>query len=336
MAPKKLKIIQWNARSFQANRHSFNQLQVEEEFDIALISETWFKSTHNINLKHFNVIRKDRANASGGVAIFISKALSYEIITFSNNFNQDIEVCGINALMDSYKISVISLYRPPNIRATSQDYINIFRHAKYDCIVGGDFNAHHGLWGSPITSTAGNILADALDSFQDYVVVNDGSATRMSPPGQIKSAVDVTIVSSKLCRSLNWSTLSDTYGSDHFPIKLVINDIYVEDNTIIPLSKWSMKEVDWNMYRSEIEKSFSTYPAFGHSNDMSNFLVNSITSAANKACKVLKPFSPRSRSPPWWDNQCTLSVNARKEALRTYKSNLTFDNFLEYKRLDAL
>nr|CAI5862750.1 unnamed protein product [Callosobruchus analis] len=173
---------QWNARSFQANRHSFNQLQVEEEFDIALISETWFKSTHNINLKHFNVIRKDRANASGGVAIFISKALSYEIITFSNNFNQDIEVCGINALMDSYKISVISLYRPPNIRATSQDYINIFRHAKYDCIVGGDFNAHHGLWGSPITSTAGNILADALDSFQDYVVVNDGSATRMSPP----------------------------------------------------------------------------------------------------------------------------------------------------------
>nr|CAI5849908.1 unnamed protein product [Callosobruchus analis] len=93
-----------------------------------------------------------------------------------------------------------------------------------------------------------------------------------------------------------------------------------------------MKEVNWSVYGFEIEKSFSAYPTFDNSNDMSNFLVNSITSAANKACKVMKPFSSRTRSPPWRDDQCTLSVYARNKALRTYKSNLTFDNFLKYNR----
>nr|CAI5849907.1 unnamed protein product [Callosobruchus analis] len=137
------------------------------------------------NLQDFNVIRKDRVNAFGGVAIVVFKTINYEFIIFSNNFNQDIEVCGINALMDSYKISVINFL-------TSQ----LSGHAKYDCIVGGgDFSAHHGMWGSLINSAAGNILADALDSFQDDVVFNDGYATRMSPPSESKSAVDVTIVS---------------------------------------------------------------------------------------------------------------------------------------------
>nr|CAH7749570.1 unnamed protein product [Callosobruchus chinensis] len=203
MEQKVLKIIQWNARSLLSNRLSLTQLHLEEKFDIALVSETWYKPSYNVSFKNFNVIRKDRLNGYGGVAIFVSKSIQYEIINFSHNFNEDIEVCGINVFMDGRKLSVISLYRPPNVRASRSDYINIFRQLKYDCIIGGDFNAHHALWGSPIDSNDGNILAETLDSFQDLVVANDGSATRLSPPGQAKSVVDVTILSSKLCSSFD-------------------------------------------------------------------------------------------------------------------------------------
>nr|CAI5829465.1 unnamed protein product [Callosobruchus analis] len=158
-------MIQWNARPFQLNKHSLRQLHVEEEFDIALIPETWFKPTHNINFEDFNVIREVRAN--------------------------------------------------------------VF--------------------------------------------------------------VDVTIVSSKLCPSLNCSTLCDTYGSDHFRIKLVFSDMYLEDITIIPL-------------------------------------LEMVHERPNKACKILKP--PLASYP--------IFSMVGKKALRTYKSNLTYDNFLEYKRLAVL
>nr|CAH7764025.1 unnamed protein product [Callosobruchus chinensis] len=69
---------------------------------------------------------------------------------------------------------------------------------------------------------------------------------------------------------------------------------------------------------------------------MTVFLSNTITSAANKSCKILTPFSIRNKSPPWWDEECSLAVTIRKEAFKNYKSNLTLANFLEYKRLDAL
>nr|CAI5854829.1 unnamed protein product [Callosobruchus analis] len=196
--------------------------------------------------------------------------------------------------MDNQKLSVISLYRPPNVRASTSGYVNIFKQLKqlkYDCIIGGDFSAHHGMWGSPINSNDGNILAEALESFQDLVLVvaNDGSATRLSPPGQAKSVVDVTILSSKLCSSFDWSTLADTFASKLFPVKIVIMGVCPENLTVKSISKWSMKNANWNIYRSEIENSFSGYPCFEHSNDMIVFLSNTTTKLFSK---LAPPYAP--------------------------------------------
>nr|CAH7716559.1 unnamed protein product [Callosobruchus chinensis] len=248
MDSKRLKIIQWNARSLRSNRLSMQQLFGEQEFDIALVSETWLKPTQSFKYKNFNIIRKDRGDGYGGVAILLSSRIQYDIISLTDNFNQGIEVCAIDITIADKKISVLSLYKPPNVKATVQDYSNIFSQLRYDCIIGGDFNANHEIWGSSMSSSDGNILVEALDSFHDLIIANDGSATRMSQPGKNKSVVDVTILSASFSPFYSWSPLSDTYGSDHFPIAIVLNSVHIESYSTSPISKWSMKGVDWKLY----------------------------------------------------------------------------------------
>ncbi|XP_072403273.1 uncharacterized protein [Diabrotica undecimpunctata] len=111
------------------------------------------------------------------------------------------------------------------------------------------FNAHHGLWGSNLCSADGNILVEALDVFPNLVVVNDGLATRATPPGHIKSVVDLTIISSSLCSAFDWTVLSDTYGSDHFPIRLSVQDIKFENTIFTSSVKWSMSNANWEKFR---------------------------------------------------------------------------------------
>lgn len=94
-----LKIVQWNARSLNSNKFSLTQLNVEDNFDIALISETWYKPADVKRFQNFNIITKDRNKGHGGVAICISNLIKYEIIEFVNNFHPKIEVGGINILV---------------------------------------------------------------------------------------------------------------------------------------------------------------------------------------------------------------------------------------------
>nr|CAI5855984.1 unnamed protein product [Callosobruchus analis] len=331
-----LKIVQWNARSLQSNKHSLLQIFNEEHFDIAIVYETWYKRSHDVRFRNFSVVKKDRADGYGGVALFISNKLKYEIINFNANFNRKIEVCGINILLNNKKLSVISLYRPPRVKATVLDYINLFNQIPYDCIIGGDFNAHHSVWGSPTCSTDGNILVDAIEEFHTLAISNDGSATRISPPGQQKSVVDITLMTTNLALSSHWAVMTDTYGSDHFPILITFNTIKTDDSLITPVSKWSMTNVKWDVYSAELESYLADTPIFQSANDMAQFLITSISNAANKSCKLLRPFSARVRSPQWWDEECLQAVNARRDSLRSYRNNLTCSNFLEYKRKQAI
>nr|CAI5837409.1 unnamed protein product [Callosobruchus analis] len=209
-----LKIVQWNARSLQSNKHSLLQIFNEEHFDIAIVYETWYKRSHDVRFRNFT--------------------------------------------------------------------------------------------------------------------------TRISPPGQQKSVVDITLMTTNLALSSHWAVMTDTYGSDHFPILITFNTIKTDDSLITPVSKWSMTNVKWDVYSAELESHLADTPIFQGANDMAQFLITSISNAANKSCKLLRPFSARVRSPQWWDEECLQAVNARRDSLRSYRNNLTCSNFLEYKRKQAI
>lgn len=198
-----LKVGQWNARSAYSTT-SLKQLLLEEKFDILLLSETWYKAHYDIKYKGFQVLRKDRPDGKGGVAILISNKISYKPIAFNDTFTNKIEVSGASVRVDDKDIFFVSVYRPPNVKVSSVDNINFFNQIPDSVLVGGDCNAHHGLWGSSISNHDGAILTEALDDFPNFVIGNTGAATRLSPPDCTNhSVVDITILSSDLIEALS-------------------------------------------------------------------------------------------------------------------------------------
>nr|CAI5820850.1 unnamed protein product [Callosobruchus analis] len=219
---RNLNIVQWNARSAIANHNLLKNLISDTKADIVILSETWYKSIHNITLRGYNVIRKDRGDGKGGVAIFLRNNIPFKQISFEN-LTSNLEICGVDITYDNTNISVMSAYKPPNVTISTNDYIEVFSRLQPTSIVGGDFNGHHVAWGSSINNAAGNNLMDAIEFFSHLAIRNEGQATRLTRPGTNISVVDVTIISNNLLGKSKWSVLDDSYGSDHFPISLIIN-----------------------------------------------------------------------------------------------------------------
>lgn len=96
---------------------------------------------------------------------------------------------------------VYSCYWSPNTAYI--DFENFLRNLEasirtslVDVIVGGDFNAKHGYWSSPINDAKGNVLADMAQAL-DLIVCNQGVTPTREKDGS-QSYIDVTFVSSML------------------------------------------------------------------------------------------------------------------------------------------
>ena len=216
-----LKIMQWNSRSAVANKDSLIQYLLEQDIDIALLSETWFKPGQNYHFKGYNIVRTDRHDGKAGVAILIKKQLIFKDIPMSNNFNQEILVCGAQVSFGETKLKFLSVYKPPDVNSISTDWNNIFSGYSHSTVIGGDFNAHSKSWGSHKDDNTSNQLLQIFDDL-NLVHLNDGSPTRLTSPGMQPSAVDLSICTTDIAFNTSWTIISDTLGSDHFPILILI------------------------------------------------------------------------------------------------------------------
>lgn len=213
-----MSIMQWNARSAVSNKQSLQKLLSDNKVDVALISETWFKPNSVINFDNFNLIRKDRYDGKAGTAILLRKSLNFEEIPITGNFNDDILVCGAKLISNNNsRLSLLSIYRPPNINTRQSDWTHIFSQVEAPLIIGGDFNAHNYLWGSNKNDHVGHQIINTADDL-GLIIINQGAATRLDKPGCQKSVVDITLVSPDIANKISWNVFPDTLGSDHYPI----------------------------------------------------------------------------------------------------------------------
>lgn len=254
-----INILQWNARSAIANKLPLQNFLISHKVHIALISETFFKPLAVVKFKGFNVVRRDRESGKGGVAILIANNIKYDTIRFNNvNLENLVEICGIKTTINGRQLSFISLYKPPKITVSSEIWESFFNNLEGECIIGGDFNAHHGVWGANISNSHGNHLVNALNA-SNLIVVNDGSATRITPPNIQKSAVDITILTPGLVTQSNWEILNDSMGSDHFPILIKVNHGFPK-NTVYPSRKWRLSKANWTTFRESLDNFILVTP----------------------------------------------------------------------------
>lgn len=125
---------------------------VENNIDIALITETWFNSKHidnDVALQDFIVIRKDRSKRKGGgVCLYVRNSLNCSKLAFStaNNYTEILWVKCIYNLATYY---IACCYHPPlpkynpNVLieelSSNIDYINSL-HDNSVILIAGDFN----------------------------------------------------------------------------------------------------------------------------------------------------------------------------------------------------
>nr|CAI5832982.1 unnamed protein product [Callosobruchus analis] len=185
---------------------------------------------------------------------------------------------------------VASIYRPPNVPVNSSDYINVFSKLDKTCIIGGDFNGHHYLWGSTDNNPPGLTLVDAIDDFPHLIFRNEGQPTRLTRPSANISAVDVTIISTDLVDISNWTVMSDTYGSDHFPILMNINSTTTNIDSHSTY-KWRIHpHPDWNRFADMVNPSLIWKRAKSIRKGISH--QNSKTMSAEEAEVMLKKLAP--------------------------------------------
>nr|CAH7712619.1 unnamed protein product [Callosobruchus chinensis] len=241
-----LKICQWNCRSAIANKNNLEHLLDEENINIALLSETWFKPNTYVNFSGFNTIRQDRSDGRGGVAILLKSNIKYTHIPL-RQCSSIMSVCVSIPLQDIATVSLISLYIKPQTRITLQEWSDFFNSLPIPFIIGGDFNSHHMAWGCEYNDPYGERLMEALNR-QNLIFLNNGTPTYINY--NRKSAIDLTICSPQLQYQLDWKILSDPSGSDHLPIiaKLTLSPEIIRTKNH---RRWNLNKVNWNNYYYE-------------------------------------------------------------------------------------
>ncbi|KAJ8913575.1 hypothetical protein NQ315_013980, partial [Exocentrus adspersus] len=119
-------------------------------------------------------------------------------------------------------------------------------------LVTGDLNAHNPLWGSELKNYNGDTIESCLEIL-DLVILNDGSPTRLTPPGTRPSAVDLTLASPQIAIKLSWHVIPDCGSSDHFPILTTSGDRERHGDIVQMTAKRNYKRADWNSFYTFLE-----------------------------------------------------------------------------------
>jgi len=328
-----LTIIQWNIRSFSKNKSDLENIANTEKADIILLSETWLKKGTFCSLTGFNLFRRDREEdkMGGGVAIAVKRHLMAKEVTT----NTDREILTVKVRSWGQEYTFTSIYVPPD--KTIDDDIGriMFRDTRNRLLVGGDFNAHHSLWGSPTNSGKGKKLVEAADEY-GMIVKNTGEETRLGHPRRAKSAVDVTFVSADLAGDTEWRVGEEALGSDHYPITIRIkrtgwrtNQHSGKENcqgTIAIINKGiRLNREEWAEVARDCDKL----------REKQHIETAIIHAARNKAItKGISGIKRRIR-PEWWNKKCEEAAKKRTEANKTYRTLKSETTYIMLRRAVA-
>ena len=190
----------------------------------------------------------------------IAHHLTFKEWDTSDIFADDgvVEAQGIEVMLDGRELRIINVYIPPGTSCPPGYSVNFagLGNTQGDCLLVGDFNAHHPSWYSHTeddrAAARGNDL-DAAVTTSDLCILNEDTPTRLPSSGPPTSP-DLTIISGHLALSTIWSTQT-TLGSDHLPIV-----IELPGNSPAPRkcrSYVNFRRADWEGFKTETESSFS-------------------------------------------------------------------------------
>lgn len=324
-------ILQWNTRSITRNKHDFIYLLNKYTPFVSAISETWLRPDTLFGVPGYTVLRDDRNDGWGGSALLIKNNLNFCQLPVTNSHN-----C-INIVAIRFKnITFISIYIPKRDIMAYSILRSFLVTVPFPIILLGDFNCHNQLWGAPNNDAFGLKILEIMEEF-DLCVINDGSPTRRSSPLVNPSYVDLSLCSATLASLLQWSRLSTSHGSDHFPILINFPTLNVTVPTLAPLLPFRIKKDKWEMYANTLEEKVINLPNPNLQNltECIKQFTEAVISTAEANFQKKNHHYSKIPSPPWWDEDCTKVVKERKEAEKNCSIIANLDNYLKFKNVEA-
>ena len=171
LPPDSLRVLKWNAGGLRTRSTELLHFLSSHPVDLICMQESNLNSSSSFWIPGFSALHSDRTHsrsgilssdtthASGGVVIFVRQDLSFsELFTSSlSSLDPYSDYVGINiSLNNSFSLSFLNVYAPP-IRSSPTDgrtdsFSPFILPSSRNLFIQGDFNCHHPLWDSRVTS----------------------------------------------------------------------------------------------------------------------------------------------------------------------------------------
>ena len=314
------KFLQWNIRGLHANREELDMLLSHIQPSVVSLQETFLKENKTINFKGYSSFHSFASEINGtphgGSAILVNSSVPHTKL----NLYTSLQAVAIRVTCRK-TITVCSIYLPPSMAFNTNDFYDLLHQLPPPILITGDFNSHSTLWGCTKLDRRGKMVEDILTK-HNLCILNDASSTYIHPATGSSSAIDLSICSPDIFLDMQWKTLDDLCGSDHYPISISFGSI--ETSSAVP--SWKLRKADWPSFSKKASEEL------GYSNpavSFDEFSEKLITIAKNNIPK--SKFSVRKHNTVWFNDTCKEAIKERKKALRKVKSSPTSENIQKYK-----
>jgi len=154
-------------------------------------------------------------------------------------------------------------------------------------------------WGCTKLDHQGKMLEDILTK-HNLCILNDISPTYLHPATGTTSAIDLSVCSPSIFLDLQWKTLDDLCGSDHYPITLYLGT--TEISSILP--SWKLRKADWVSFSDKTCEQLSSGNPYISVDECSEKLIAIATDTIPKS-----NFSRQKHNTVWF-NDCPQCFDA--------------------------
>lgn len=304
-----LNIIQFNIRSLKSKFNEFSAYLIQNQIDVALLSETWLtEKDENIylkNLKNYNYfIKYSKKQGYRGVCILTKKHLNVEEFKFDIQLEK-IELIAVKLKDENFYL--FSTYIPEEnnvfIKNDLEKIELILQNKKF--VFGGDVNSYHTIWGSKFNNERGRIVQDFISN-NFFHLLNNGENTRMSSRDE-GSAIDITFTDYNSSDKFEWKITSESLGSDH-----LIISIKMQTAKKYNLLKKYVKSV---RNQKSIQKNFEEL--LRENKKLYEIQDSMKVVIKNNTRKVSTKFIPKF----WWNEEISSLYKSRKEKISRWRKN---------------
>lgn len=237
------RLVTWNANGLKPRISELRAFIQQQDLDLVLLNETKLTDKDKIKINNYQILRKDRTNRGGGVAIIIKNNIAYQTIKLDNRLS--IEAICIKL---ENKTHIIAVYNRPSNNFTNLD-LDILTSVGDRVLIIGDLNAKHTSWNNTRNNTNGLTLYNYSKS-NNLVILCTQDPTHYPENNTTPTHIDIII--NKNTNNITNPVSIPGLTSDHNPVHFKLNHIKKEN---IRKSITSYKNTDWGKFKQDINDS---------------------------------------------------------------------------------